>query len=95
MCASLSLSLSLSLLINFCLLIFVCFVFVSFDGSETLIKINITGFALHPTNVFSPRILRFFHSSPGMFGIGSLLPRKFEYCMSVLKYMSVLCLALV
>ena len=50
------------------------FVFLSFGGSETLIKINIIGFALHPTNGFSPRVLRFSHSSPGMFGEGSLLP---------------------
>ena len=44
-----------------------CFVFLSFDGSETLIKINIIGFALHPTNVVVfLRVLRFSHSSPGM-----------------------------
>ena len=46
MCASLSLSLSLSLSVS---LSFVVVVFLSFDGSETLIKINIIGFALHPT----------------------------------------------
>ena len=54
-----------------------CFVFLSFDGSETLIKINIIGFQLHPTNwvsFFFSRVLRSSHSSPGMFGIGSLLP---------------------
>ena len=44
----------------------------SFDGSETFIKINIIGFALRPTNVFFPRVLRFSHSFPEMFGIGSL-----------------------
>ena len=42
-------------------------VVLSFDGSETLIKINI-GFALHLANVFFPQVL------PGMFGIGSFLP---------------------
>ena len=45
------------------------FVFLSFDGSKTLIKINIRGFA----GVF-PQVLWFSHSPPGMFGIGSLLP---------------------
>ena len=33
--------------------VFCWFVFPSFDGCETLIKINIIGFALHLTNVFS------------------------------------------
>ena len=63
MCASLSLFL-------------VAAVFLSLDGNETLIKINIIGFALHLTNVFffPPWVFRFSHSSPGMFGIGSLLP---------------------
>ena len=49
-------------------------VFPSFDGSETF-KINIIGFALHPTNVVVfPRVLRFSHSFPGMSGTGSLFP---------------------
>ena len=62
-CVCVCLSLSLSLLL----------VFLSFDGSE----INIIGFALHLTNGFFLRVLRFSHSSPGMFGIGSLLfPRS-------------------
>ena len=36
----------------FCLFLFLL-VFLSFRDSETLIKINIIGFSLHPTNVFS------------------------------------------
>ena len=35
-------------------LVFCFLVFLSFDGSETLIKINIIGFTLHPTNRFPP-----------------------------------------
>ena len=55
-----------------CVRVYVCMslsfvvVVLSFDGSETLIKINI-GFALHLANGFFPQVL------PGMFGIGSLL----------------------
>ena len=36
------------------LFFFVLFVFLSFDGSETLIKIDIIGFTLHPTNGSPP-----------------------------------------
>ena len=38
--------------------VFVCFrgfVFLSFDGSKTLIEINIIGFPQHPTNGVFPR----------------------------------------
>ena len=64
-CSSLSLS----------LFRFDFFVFLSFDGSETLVKINIIRFPLHPTNalLFFPLVLQFSHSSPGMFGTGSRL----------------------
>ena len=48
-CVSLSLSLSLSLSFKFC---FGRFVFLSSDGSGTLIKTNIMGFSLHSTNGF-------------------------------------------
>ena len=52
--------------------VFVClFVFLNFDGNETLIKIHIIRFALHPTNVFSPWIIWFSHSFTGMLGIGN------------------------
>ena len=57
--------------------LFFCFVFLSFDDSDTLIKIKINRvleFCLYPTNGFSPHVLRFSHSSPGLFGTGSLLP---------------------
>ena len=57
-----------------CVSLSLVIVFLSFDGSETLIKINIIGFALHLTNGFFPQVLWLSHSSPGMFGIGSLLP---------------------
>ena len=57
-CVCLSLSLSLSLCVLF---LFFVSVFLSFVGSETLIKINIIGFALHLTKVF-------FSLSPGYSG---------------------------
>ena len=70
-CVRVYLCVSLSVVV---VIVFVV-VFPSFDGSETFIKINIIGFALHPTNVVVfPGVLRFSHSSPGMFGIGSLFP---------------------
>ena len=55
-CVALSLSLCLSLSMS---LSYGCFIFLRFDGSETLIKINISRVSLRPTNVLCLLLLFF------------------------------------